>query len=623
VLFVQEEAGQLFRDIALAISSAVGLSLIVSITVIPTSAARLLRAGKQGETAEHDSPTKASRFALLYPLDAAARRFVDLVVGLNALLQRSVALRLATVLAFVGVSLLLSWLMMPKVEYLPTGNRNLVFVRLLPPPGYNIDQMMELGRQLEEGTRPYWDVDKHDPRNAELEYPPIDNYFYVGSSRFFFFGMRAMDPLRAREFVPLMQELGAQLQGTIAFAAQTSLFSRDVTGARSVDVEVTGPELTRLVDLSRQIFADVTRVIPGARPFPRPSLDLVSPEVHVLRKSQQATDMQVSTGELGYTVDALVDGAYAADYFIGGDKIDLSIVGNDRFARRTQDVASLPVATPTGELVELEGLAEVRLSGGPEQINHRERERTITIQVTPPPEMPLEQAIDTIRAEIVQPLRQSGQIGGEYRIRLAGTADKLRATWNALRWNLVLALLITYLLMAALFESWLYPFVIIFSVPLGAAGGFLGLAMLNAYLRVRTGGAEIQSLDVLTMLGFVILIGTVVNNAILIVHQSLNHMRDEAMPHREAILASVRTRIRPIFMTTSTTVLGLSPLVLFPGAGQELYRGLGAVVLGGLIVSTLFTLVLVPTLFSLMMEAKIALVRSLGLEAPPAPSACG
>jgi HAE1 family hydrophobic/amphiphilic exporter-1 len=109
------------------------------------------------------------------------------------------------------------------------------------------------------------------------------------------------------------------------------------------------------------------------------------------------------------------------------------------------------------------------------------------------------------------------------------------------------------------------------------------------------------------MLGFVILIGTVVNNPILIVHQSLNYIRESNMSPREAILESVRTRIRPIFMTTTTTVLGLAPLVFFPGSGSELYRGLGSVVLGGLIVSTVFTLILVPVLFSLMMEFKAQL----------------
>jgi HAE1 family hydrophobic/amphiphilic exporter-1 len=201
---------------------------------------------------------------------------------------------------------------------------------------------------------------------------------------------------------------------------------------------------------------------------------------------------------------------------------------------------------------------------------------------------------------IVRVLTDEGVLDGETMITLSGTADKLREAWDALRWNLLLALAITYLLMAALFESWLYPFVIIFSVPLGAVGGILGLWFLNHFVY--------QALDVLTMLGFVILIGTVVNNAILIVHQSLNYVR-EGMPPRAAVPESVRTRIRPIFITTSTTVLGLLPLVVSPGAGSELYRGLGAVVLGGLLLSTAFTLFLVPAVFILMMDLKDALAR--------------
>jgi HAE1 family hydrophobic/amphiphilic exporter-1 len=182
----------------------------------------------------------------------------------------------------------------------------------------------------------------------------------------------------------------------------------------------------------------------------------------------------------------------------------------------------------------------------------------------------------------------------------------LKTTWSSLRWNLLLALLITYLLMAALFESWLYPFVIILSVPLGAVGGFGGLWFLNAFLLPE---GVVQPLDVLTMLGFIILVGTVVNNPILIVEQALVHVRDEGMDDRTAVLESVRTRIRPIFMTALIGFFGLVPLVISPGAGSELYRGLGSVLLGGLLVSTVFTLFLVPSLFTLTLEAKERIVR--------------
>jgi HAE1 family hydrophobic/amphiphilic exporter-1 len=248
-------------------------------------------------------------------------------------------------------------------------------------------------------------------------------------------------------------------------------------------------------------------------------------------------------------------------------------------------------------------VADVVLSSGPEQIHHRERQRAITISVRPPRALPLNAATQIIQQQVVRPLEESGELTGGYQIRLSGTADKLAAAWSAMKWNLLLALLITYLLMAGLFESWTYPLIILISVPPAAVGGLFGLWLLNRFV--------LQTLDVLTMLGFVTLIGIVVNNAILIVHQALNHVRNDGLTHHEAIVESVRNRMRPIFMTTVTTLVGLLPLVVSPGAGSELYRGLGAVVLAGLAGSTLFTLVLVPVTFGLTVDLQ-AWLRSAG-----------
>jgi HAE1 family hydrophobic/amphiphilic exporter-1 len=136
-----------------------------------------------------------------------------------------------------------------------------------------------------------------------------------------------------------------------------------------------------------------------------------------------------------------------------------------------------------------------------------------------------------------------------------------------------------------------------FTVPLAAAGGFIGLRLVNELITT-------QPLDVLTMLGFVILIGVVVNNAILIVHQALNNVRYHGMQHREAVLESIRTRLRPIYMSAATSIFGMLPLVVAPGPGSELYRGLGSVILGGLALSTVFTVFVIPALlmFFIKME---------------------
>ncbi len=636
VLFVQEEAGQLFRDIALAISAAVGLSLIISITLIPMATARLLQAGSDDLPIESEGKPSAAEqtkkikwynpVTWIGLIDTIAQGFVRLVVAINRKIQRQFLSRIVVVVGLVFLAGWVSYLLWPKVEYLPSGNRNLVFGIILPPPGYNLDELTRLGEIVEEHLRPYWDVDPGTKEFTELKYPAIYDFFFVARDKSVFVGVRSVDPTRSGELVPLIQQVRGKLDGAFLVAKQSSLFEQGLTAGRTIDVEITGPDLKRLVGLGGQVLGQVTGagggepVIPNAQSRPVPSLDLSSPEYHITPKLVQAEEMGMDATALGYAVNALVDGAFAADYFVGGDKIDLTIIGHPQNIVRTQDIEKMPIATPGGQLVTLSSLATFKPSSGPEQVNHRERQRAITIEISPPPDMPLELAMQLINEKIVTPIRESGQLEGGYRMTISGTADKLRETWLSLRWNVALALAITYLLMAALFESWIYPFVIILSVPLGAVGGLIGLWLLEFYLVFQ--GLPPQGLDVLTMLGFVILIGTVVNNPILIVHQSLNLMRESGMTSRDAIIESVRTRVRPIFMTTATTVLGLLPLVLFPGAGSELYRGLGSVLLGGLLVSTIFTLVFVPTLFRIMMDLKelvtpaTAIIRKIPVSQP-------
>ena len=206
--------------------------------------------------------------------------------------------------------------------------------------------------------------------------------------------------------------------------------------------------------------------------------------------------------------------------------------------------------------------------------------------------------MDTLRDKVISPLNEGGLPGG-VKLNVSGTADQLTKTWNQMQLDLLLALIIVYLVMAVLFESFVYPMIIMLSVPLAAAGGVGGLKLLNIYLSF-TGG--FQELDMLTLLGFVILIGIVVNNAILLVHQTLYQIREDGMGIHDAIVDATRNRIRPIFMSTLTSVFGMLPLVLFPGAGSELYRGLGSVVVGGLALSAVLTLLIIPPLLSLLVD---------------------
>ena len=630
VVFVQEEAGQLFLDISLAISTAIALSLIVSVTLVPVVASRLLHRDEENESSVGKSSSGNSGDFLEEGDNSLARVlagfgewFYRAIEASNEWVQASFERRAMLVVVTFLVASFLTWALWPKVEYLPNGNRNLVFGIVLPPPGYNLNELGDLGQIVEDELKPLWDLNPNSPEAKKLKYPPIEDFFYVARGRQVFIGLRSHDPQRAGELVPAVFAMRAKFPGAFVVANQASIFAQGLQAGRSVDVEIRGPELTELVKVGGQILGQVSAVLepkvdPAKRQTqarPNPSLDLSSPEVHVIPRLERAAQRGVRATELGYTVNALVDGAYAGDYFDQGDKIDLSIVGNVGAMNsnsRTQDIENLPIAVPGG-LVPIGELASIQIASGPEQINHRERERAITIQVTPPPAMSLEEAVNTIEEKILKPIRDGKVVGPAYTLTMSGTADKLHNTWLALRGNVLLALIITYLLMAALFESWAHPFVIILSLPLGAVGGVVALRMLNIYLWML--GQSPQSLDVLTMLGFIILIGTVVNNPILIVEQGLQNMQLHGMDPITAVNDAAKTRIRPIFMTTLTTVLGLAPLVLFPGAGSELYRGLGSVLLGGLLLSTVISLVFIPAVFTLTHDIGLLIYAYLGWDA--------
>ncbi len=596
VIFVREEAGQLFKDIAVAVSCAVALSLVVSITVIPSLSARILSVPKALVVVTDEETVMKGFFSLsnLFGLGFLGRLVAKGFGGFFLWIYGRTILRICLVVIMTGAAVGMAWFLMPKTEYLPQGNRNLLFGIILPPPGYNLEEMVEMGRSIENDLTPYWNRADSPSEGAEIKH-----FFFVALRNQAFMGAVSREEERVRELLPAIYAALGKVPGIIPIVQQASLFER-VGEGRSIDIEITGPDLIRLVGLGQMIFGQVAGLMPGSQLRPIPSLDLGNPEIQVVPDREKTSSLNITTGELGIAVDAILDGIKASEYQHEGEEIDLTLLGRIQAIRKIQDLEDLLIQTPGGKQVTLGSIADIRLVSGPQQINHVERDRAIIIRVIPPEQLPLETALDRIESQVVQPLRRSGRLGQSDEIKLAGTADKLSVTRQALQWNFLLAVIITYLLMASLFESFLYPFVIMFSVPLAAAGGFLGLWVLNVLIAP-------QALDVLTMLGFILLVGIVVNNAILIVHQSLNFMRQRGVAPREAIHEAVKNRVRPIFMSVSTSVFGMLPLVLFPGAGSELYRGLGSVVVGGLVVSTLFTLLLVPTLFSLVLDARRAL----------------
>jgi multidrug efflux pump subunit AcrB len=224
-------------------------------------------------------------------------------------------------------------------------------------------------------------------------------------------------------------------------------------------------------------------------------------------------------------------------------------------------------------------------TAGPDQLRRIDRRRTITLQITPPGGVSLEEAIGVLRQKVEPVVRNELPADGD--VMYTGAADKLEQALVNMSGSFVLAILILYLLMSALFRSFRDSLLVLLVLPLATVGSVAALQLLNL--------VTFQPMDLLTMIGFIILLGLVVNNAILLVHQTRAAER-EGLSRKDAVEQAVRRRLRPILMSTLTSIGGMLPLLVMPGAGTELYRGMAAVIVGGMSVSTVFTLILLPSL---------------------------
>ena len=348
----------------------------------------------------------------------------------------------------------------------------------------------------------------------------------------------------------------------------------------------------------------------------RPDFKFGNPELRFVPRRELDARLGLGVPEIGDVIESLNAGKYLGEFNDRGEPIDFVLVQDktrDRLGLK--DYRELPVWTEAGRMTHLGQLARVEVASGPARIDHIEKERSIKLLVQVKKEYPMQRVIDRVETEVLDPKRLS--LGQEYGLRVGGSADDLASTTRSLLSSFWYAVGFIYLLLVALFKSFLRPFIVMLTVVLAVSGSFFGIAANNEYQRgnirdylVEFGvqdpepmlqGWNWVTFDVLTQLGIVILAGIVVNNAILIVHQMLNNIR-EGLDERQALLKSCETRLRPIMMTVISSISGMIPLAFGEGSGTELYRGMGTALIGGLAFSSLFTLFLIPVLISLMTD---------------------
>lgn len=589
VLFVQEEAGQLYSDVAVAVSASILASMAVALIVVPAACARLrFRERTDDALGGHGAKDRLLR-GISWIIDTPRRRWTCL-------------------LSVVGSTILAIVLLTPPAEYLPEGEEPKLFARMIAPPGYSLTEMKATAKEIEAQFLPsVVDLEDAGRTVADPAIPPLAYFNMIVQPQFLVVISEPEDPARIDELMAVMTDRFSGHPGMRAFAARGSIISSNDGGTRSVNVDVSGPDLAAIYDVAERVYRRARDVVPGVQVnSDPPSLTLGQPLVEIRPRWDRAAELGLSATDLGYAFSALTDGAYVDEFLLEDDKIDVFLYGAPDAVSSLDRIGDLPVYSPGQSVVPIRAIADVVETVGSSSTRRLNGERTITLNVIAPRSIPLETAVGIVERDVVGHLRETGQIPAGVTADLSGASDQLDATREALSGNFVVALVLSYLLLVVIFTHWGYPLLIMLNVPLGIAGGIVGLWLLNAVggLLPWIGLAPVrQPFDMITMLGFLILLGTVVNNPILMVDLALQNVR-EGMPLGRAVRDAVDARLRPILMTTITTVCGLSPLVFLPGAGTELYRGLGAIVLFGLLFSTAVTLVFLPALLVTVLERR-------------------
>lgn len=601
IVFIQEEAGQLYSDVAIAVASAVLASMLVAITIVPTASARI------------DFRDRSKETGVAGAIEKMVERLVTGTVR-----------PLACIIATVVVSTFIIFVVTPPASYLPEGEEPKAFASMSPPPGYNLGTMAEIGDEIQAWLMPFVDADPGAYETGDLAVPPVKYINLSVSAQSLRVITESVDPDHVELLMDALSEKFQSYPGMRAFVTRGSIITSNDGGTRSVNLDISGPRLDDIYKVANAAYARANEVFDNPRVRAQPStLSLSQPLVEIRPDWDRAAELGIGADDLGFIVAAMTDGAFVDEFFYDDDKIDIYFYRRAGETAALEQLGQVPIQTPTGNVVPLSTVAELAETVDTSNIRRIDGRRTVTLNIIPPEDVPLEVGVETVRRDLVERLRNDGEIPLGVNIDISGASDQLEATQKALAQNYVVAGIIVYLLLVAIFSHWGYPLLIMTTIPLGIAGGIVGLQLMNGVgsLLPLLGLQPLQQpFDMISMLGFLILMGTVVNNPILIVDEAMRNMKVDGADPNEAVTAAVRSRLRPIAMSTITTICGLAPLVFIPGEGTELYRGVGAIVLFGILGAAFVSLTFLPALTKLVLEYRGAtrdwVMKNLGRRNP-------
>ena len=476
--------------------------------------------------------------------------------------------------------LLLTWWMLPPLDYLPPVKRAAIDAFFDFPPGMSSEAVnRELLPTMLERMRPYMEG-RQEPR--------LKNWYILTWPGGGTIGARVIEERRIGELERLVRDkIVVGLPDTRVFTVEGDLFGGIGGSARSVGIHLQSEDTARLNRVALEGRSLLEKLFPGAAVQSFPNPDDVALELHAVPDDRRIAEVGWDRATLGTVVRAVGEGAWLGEYFDGKSRLPIILRSSE--GTTPEDLSNAPLMTPAGLVVRLGDLVQLSTVLGPPAIRRLNHRRTVTLTVDPPASLSLETVLSTIDAKVLPPLRAHMPPDGS--MRLAGSADSLSQTLAAMSRVFALALIVLLLLMTVLFRSVRDSVIVLLTVPLALVGGVFGLRLLDL--------VKFQALDLLSMIGFVMMIGVIINHAILLV-AAVRSAEAEGATLDEGIRAGLQQRLRAILASTLTGALGALPMAVNPGPGSVIYRGLAAVNIGGVVISLVFSLVLIPALMRLL-----------------------
>jgi HAE1 family hydrophobic/amphiphilic exporter-1 len=576
LVFLTGMTGIMFMQLSYVVSFSLACSLLVALTLIPVLCAKYLRV-RPPDARSHPF---MSRF-----IETSGRMLDSLDERYQRAIQWSLAHRksvvIGAVLLFAG-----SMALVPLIgfEMMPETDEGEVRVDLEMPSGTKVEATDEVTRRVEEILRREVPETEHtltevggggwmssNTHQSEIRLKLVDKSKRERSSQ------EIADALRSK--INIQPGLMAR-----ARAGGGSFMTRIMAGGGSdrVSVEIRGYDMVVASDLAKTV-KDVIESVPGVTDA-RVSRREGMPEMKIWVDRVKAASLGINASEVAETLEAVIGGRRASQFRQQGDEFDILVRLNEQERANIEQINHVPVVTPSGQSVPIGSLVRMQRREGPVSIERQDQERIITVAAgyTGRDLGSIMQDIDERLSGMVLPSQFSFNYGGEY--------EEQQKSFNELMFCLILAIILVYMVMAAQFESLRDPLIILFSIPLAAIGIALMLFLTNTTFNIQA------------FIGTIMLAGIVVNNAIVLIDYTNLLRRRDKLALRHAVELAGRRRLRPILMTTLTTVLGLVPMALGFGEGAEVQAPMARVVIGGLITSTLITLLFIPTIYTMIEE---------------------